>query len=54
VGVIRRKEARASATTGVVEPVVAHAEKGAPVEAGLVDIASIIGTLTVTIVWSSL
>jgi hypothetical protein len=43
-----------SATTGAVEPVVAHAEEEAPAKAGFVDIASILGTLTVTVVWSSL
>jgi hypothetical protein len=43
-----------SATTGVKEPVAAQAEEEAPAEAGLVDIASILGTLTVTVVRSSL
>jgi hypothetical protein len=43
-----------SATTGVVEPVVAHAEEEAPAEAGLVEIASILGAPTVTVVRSSL
>jgi hypothetical protein len=32
-----------SATTGAVEPVVAHVEEEAPVEARIVDIASIFG-----------
>jgi hypothetical protein len=41
-------------TTGAEELVVAQVEEEAPVEAGLVDIASILGTLTVTVVWSSL
>jgi hypothetical protein len=43
-----------SATTGVVEPVVTHVEEEAPTEAGLVDIASLLGAPTVTVVWSSL
>jgi hypothetical protein len=43
-----------SATTGTMEPVVAHAEEEAPAEAGLVDIASILGAPTVTVVRSSL
>jgi predicted secreted protein len=43
-----------SATTRTGEPVVAQAEEEAPVEDGLVDIASILGAPTVTVVWSSL
>jgi hypothetical protein len=43
-----------SATTGTEEPVAAQAEEEAPAEAGLIDIASILGALTVTVVWSSL
>jgi hypothetical protein len=43
-----------SATTGAVEPVVAHVEEEAPPEAGLVDIASLLGALTVTVVRSNL
>jgi hypothetical protein len=43
-----------STTTGAVEPVVAHAEGEAPAEAGLVDIANILGAPTVTVVRSSL
>jgi hypothetical protein len=43
-----------SATTGTEEPVVAHVEEEVPTEAGLVDIASILGALTVTVVRSSL
>jgi predicted secreted protein len=43
-----------SATTGVEEPVVAQVEEEAPAEAGLVDIASILGAPTVTVVRSSL
>jgi hypothetical protein len=36
------------------EPAATEAEKEAPVEAGLVDIASILGAPTVTVVQSSL
>jgi predicted secreted protein len=43
-----------SATTGAEEPVAAQAEEEAPAEAGLVDIASILGAPTVTVVRSSL
>jgi predicted secreted protein len=43
-----------SVTTGAEEPVVAQAEEEAPAETGLVDIASILGAPTVTVVWSSL
>jgi hypothetical protein len=43
-----------STTTGAEEPVAAQAEEEAPAEAGLVDIASILGALTVTVVRSSL
>jgi hypothetical protein len=43
-----------SATTGTEEPVAAQVEEGAPTEAGLVDIASILGAPTVTVVRSSL
>jgi hypothetical protein len=43
-----------SATTGTEEPVVAHVEEEAPAEAGLVDIASILGAPTMTVVRSSL
>jgi hypothetical protein len=43
-----------SATTGAEEPVVAQAEEEAPAEVGLVDIASILGAPTVTVVHSSL
>jgi predicted secreted protein len=43
-----------STTNDTVEPVVAHAEEEAPAEAMLVDIASILGAPTVTVVWSSL
>jgi predicted secreted protein len=43
-----------STTTWAEEPVVAQAEEEVPAEAVLVDIASILGAPTVTIVWSSL
>jgi hypothetical protein len=43
-----------SATTGSGEPVAAQAEEEASAEAGLVDIASILGTPTVTVVRSNL
>jgi predicted secreted protein len=43
-----------SATTGAEEPVEAQAEEEAPSEAGLVDIANILGAPTVTVVRSSL
>jgi hypothetical protein len=43
-----------STTTGAEEPAVAQAEGEAPAEAGLVDIASILGAPTVTVVRSSL
>jgi hypothetical protein len=43
-----------STTTGPGGPVAAEAEEEAPAEAGLVDIASILGAPTVTVVWSSL
>jgi hypothetical protein len=43
-----------SATTGAGEPVAAQAEEEPPAEAGLIDISSILGAPTVTIVRSSL
>jgi hypothetical protein len=43
-----------SVTTGVKEPVAARVEEEAPAEAGLVNIASILGAPTVTVVRSSL
>jgi hypothetical protein len=43
-----------SPTTGAEEPVAAQAEEEAPAEAGLVDIASILGAPTVTVIRSSL
>jgi predicted secreted protein len=50
-------EARESAAPAAVtaeEAVAAEAQEEAPVEAGLVDIASILGAPTVTVVRSSL
>jgi predicted secreted protein len=41
-------------TTAAEEPAATQAEEGAPTEADLVDIASILGAPTVTVVWSSL
>jgi hypothetical protein len=43
-----------SATTGAEELVADQVEEEAPVEAGLVDIASILGASTVTVVRSKL
>jgi hypothetical protein len=43
-----------SATTGSGEPVAAQAEEEEPAETGLVDIASIFGIPTVTVVQSNL
>jgi hypothetical protein len=43
-----------SAATETVEPVVSRVEEEAPVEAGLVDIARILGAPTETVVWSNL
>jgi hypothetical protein len=43
-----------STTAGAEEPVAAQAEEEAPAEAGLVDITSILGAPTVTVVRSSL
>jgi hypothetical protein len=45
---------QSSVTTGAEEPVAAQVEEEAPAEIGLVDIASILGTPTVTVVGSSL
>jgi predicted secreted protein len=39
-------------TVAAEEVAAAEAQEEAPAEAGLVDIASILGTPTVTIVWS--
>jgi hypothetical protein len=43
-----------STTAGAEEPAAAQAEEEAPAEAGLVDIAMILGAPTVTVVRSSL
>jgi predicted secreted protein len=43
-----------SMTTGAEEPIAAQAEEEAPTEAGLIDIASILGAPTVSVVRSSL
>jgi predicted secreted protein len=43
-----------SAANGAEDPVAAQAKEVAPAEAGLVDIASILGAPTVTVVRSSL
>jgi hypothetical protein len=43
-----------NAATGAEDLVAAQAEEEAPTEAGLVDIASILGAPTVTVVRSSL
>jgi hypothetical protein len=43
-----------AATAAAEELVAAQAEEEAPAEAGLVDIASILGTPTMIVVWSSL
>jgi hypothetical protein len=43
-----------SATTGAVEPVVAHVEEETPAEAGIVDITSILGAPIMTVVRSRL
>jgi hypothetical protein len=43
-----------SATTGTIEPVVTPVEEEALADAGLIDIASILGALTVTVVRSNL
>jgi hypothetical protein len=43
-----------SATTGAEEPIAVEAKEEAPAEAGLVDIASILGAPTVAVVRSSL
>jgi hypothetical protein len=43
-----------STATGTMEPVVTHVEEEAPAEAGLVDIASILGAPSMTVVRSNL
>jgi hypothetical protein len=51
---VEERRPEPAATTGAVAPEVAFVEKEAPVEAGIVDIASILGAPTVTVVRSSL
>jgi hypothetical protein len=51
---IEERRLESSATTGAMEQVVAHVEEEAPAESGIVDIASILGAPTVTVVQSSL
>jgi predicted secreted protein len=48
------QEGAAPAAVAAEEAVVVEAQEEAPAEAGLVDIASILGAPTVRIVWSSL
>jgi hypothetical protein len=48
------QESAAPAAVTVEEAAAAEAQEEAPAEAGLVDIASILGAPTVTVVWSSL
>jgi hypothetical protein len=48
------QEGAAPATVVVEEAATAEVQEEAPAEGGLVDIASILGAPTVTIVWSSL
>jgi hypothetical protein len=48
------KRPEPSATTGAEDPVVARVEEEVPGEAGLFDIASILGAPTVTVVRSCL
>jgi hypothetical protein len=43
-----------STTTGAEEPIAAQVEEETPAEAGLVNIASLLGAPTVTVVRSSL
>jgi hypothetical protein len=43
-----------SAATGAEDPVAAQAKEEAPAEAGFLDIASILGAPTVTVIRSSL
>jgi predicted secreted protein len=47
---IEERRPEPSATTGAVDPVVTQVEEEAPEEDGLVDIASILGAPTVTVV----
>jgi hypothetical protein len=48
------QESSAPAAVAAEEAAVVEAQEEAPAEAGLVDIASILGAPTVTIVWSNL
>jgi hypothetical protein len=48
------QEGAAPAAVAAEEAVAAEAQEEVPAEAGLVDISSILGAPTVTIVWSSL
>jgi hypothetical protein len=43
-----------AATPATEEPAATEAEEEAHAEAGLIDVASILGAPTVTVVWSSL
>jgi hypothetical protein len=54
VAVAEVQESAAPAAVAAEEATAAEAQEEAPAEAGLVDIASILGTPTVTVVWSSL
>jgi hypothetical protein len=51
---VEERRSEPSTTTGTGEPVVAHAEEEASTEAGLVDIASILGAPTMNVLQSSL
>jgi hypothetical protein len=51
---VMERRPKSSTTTGAEEPIAAQAKEEAPAEAGLVDIASILGAPTVTVVRSSL
>jgi hypothetical protein len=51
---VEERRLELSAITGAVAPEVARVEEEAPAEAGIVDIASILGAPTLTIVRSSL
>jgi hypothetical protein len=48
------QESTGPAAAAVEEETSAEVQEEAPAEAGLVDIASILGAPTVTVVWSSL
>jgi hypothetical protein len=51
---VEERRPEPSATTGAVAPEVARVEEEAPMEPGIVDIASILGAPTVSVVRSSL